>query len=534
MTLQNTLGVIPGYDPFATAGDCQLDEDAAQKAIDFFPALLRFFEGRTGPFELEAWQQAIVGNLFGWKRPDGTRRYREAFIFVPRKNGKTPLMAGLVLAMLIMDREQGAQLYSAAGDRDQASLIYRHAHEMAMRQPELNKRLQAYKTTKTITYEQRGSFFKALSSESYTKHGLNASLVVVDELHVQPNSELVDVLVTSTASRRQPLILYITTSDYERESICNAKHRYASNVRDGEIDDPSFLPVIYEASRDDDWTDSKVWAAANPNLGVSVSREYLARECVKAQENAEYENTFKRLHLNIRTEQDVRWMQMTKWDDCGGAVDEGALIGRKCFGGLDLSSKEDMTAWVLLFPPEDDGEPWKVLPRFWLPAETAAKRQRSHGVPYPTWIKEGLITTVSGERIEYDLIRKQIEDDGQRYSIVDIGADPWNLEYLRQQLPGSAKIVEFPNSYRNMSQPTKELKSLVNTGKIAHGGHKVLRWNASNVVVEVLDPETIRPSKKKSTEKIDGIVALVMALGRAMLDEGPEESVYLTRGLASL
>lgn len=311
--------LIPGYDPWSDAGDCVFDEALAAESVEFFPALLKFTEGeRAGsPFELEAWQAAIVANLFGWYRPDGTRRYREAFVFVPRKNGKSCLLAGLLLHELMRGNEPGAQLYSAAAEREQAALIYRHAAQMVAQEPELSVRCACKPSMKVIERtDGEWCMYKALSADAFTKHGLSPSFVVVDELHAHPNRELVDVLLTGTGARRQPLVVYITTADYQRPSICNEKYEYAVKVRDGSHSDPAFLPVIYEAAESDDWTDPEVWKKANPNYGISVREEYLSRECEKAKATPGYENTFRRLHLNQRTQQDVRWLSMDAWNSC--------------------------------------------------------------------------------------------------------------------------------------------------------------------------------------------------------------------------
>ncbi len=325
--------LIPGYDPRATAGDCRFDRRAAEHAVEFFHECLTFTTGqwRGQPFVLQPWQQAIIRNLFGWKRKDGTRRYREALVYVPRKNGKSEIAGGLGNLLIFADGEPGAQVYCAAADREQARLVFNAAKTMVAAEPEMAARAKVY--THAIVFEATGSVLKVVSAEAYSKHGINAHGIIIDELHAQPNRELVDVLTTSTGARRQPLIIHITTADFDREgSICNEKHDYATKVRDGVIDDPAFLPVIYEAGPDEDWTDPAVWRRVNPNLDVSLSMEYLERECRRAQETPSYENTFKRLHLNIRTQQDVRWLSLEAWDACdGAAIDERELAGRPCF-----------------------------------------------------------------------------------------------------------------------------------------------------------------------------------------------------------
>ena len=280
---------------------------------------------------------------------------------------------------------------------------------MVLAEPELLARGRVF--LNNIVVEATGSELKVVSAEAYTKHGVNAHGVIIDELHAQPNRELVDVLTTSTGARRQPLIIYITTADFDRESICNEKYDYACKVRDGIIADPAFLPVIYEAQRDDDWTSPAVWARANPNLGVSVSREYLERECRRAQETPTYENTFKRLHLNLRTQQDVRWLSIEAWDACGDEpVDESALDGQACFAGLDLSTTTDVSALALVFPDSDGTV--AVVSRFWIPGDNAEKRERRDRVPYQTWCRQGLIDMTPGNVIDYERIRSAINELG--------------------------------------------------------------------------------------------------------------------------
>lgn len=528
---ESVLKQIPGYDPFATAGDCRLDVKKAKDACDFYPECLKFIEGERAdtPFELEKWQQAITGNIFGWLRPDGTRRYREVFIYVPRKNGKTPWLAGLVCLVAFVDAEPGGQLYSAAADREQAALIYRHAAGMIAREPLMASRSKIYRTFKSIEFPDTDTIYKALSSESETKHGLNIHLAAIDELHAHPNGDLVDVLTTGTASRRQPLIIYITTADFQRESVCNQKYDYACKVRDGIIYDPYFLPVIYEAGRDDDWTDEKVWAKANPNLGVSVSVDYLRRECQRAQDSPTYENTFKRLHLNIITEQDVRWLAMDKWDACGESFDAATLAGQPCWAGLDLSSTTDITALQLFFP-----ESGKVLPYFWIPSDNAREREKRDRVPYATWARQGLIETTEGNVVDYDRIRERISQIGKEYNILGIAIDRWNSTQLQTQLAGDGfNVVQFGQGFASMTAPSKELEKRVMSADLNHGGHPVLRWMASNVSAEMDAAGNIKPSKKKSTEKIDGIVALVMAIGLSLIQQDTS-SVYETRGVLSV
>lgn len=541
-SLAEIIRLIPGYDPYATAGDCWFDVDAAQHAIDFFQhptdGVLRHIEGalKGERFVLEPWQQAITANIFGWKRKDSqgrvVRRYREVLVFVPRKNGKTPWAAALGLYVLACDDEQGQQNYIAAADREQAGMLFRHAKGMVELEPELSDRFRTYGgraeagQSRSIVYEKKGSFLRVISADAESKHGGNSHLILIDELHAQPNRELVDVLITSTVSlnRKQPLIVYITTADYDRESICNEKYDHACKVRDGILTDPSFLPVIYEASRDDDWTSPKTWKKANPNLGVSVSEEALARECKRAQETPSYVNTFLRLHLNIRTQNDVAWMDMHAWDSCGAHEPIAwrdqmlrEMEGRECFAGLDLSTTTDLTALVLAFP-EDDG--YLLLPWFWIPSENMEQRKKRDRVDYSTWARQGFISATSGNVIDYDVVRHDINELAKKYNIREIACDRWNATQIITQLAGDGlTIFPYGQGFKDMTAPTKELERAVMSGTLKHGSNPVLRWNASNVTVETDSAGNLKPSKKKSTERIDGIVAACMGIGRAMLSQ---------------
>ena len=536
---------IPGYDPLAAGAAYYFDSDAAERALGFFqgdkkgPGPLTHVKGELAgePFRLAKWQAGVVANLFGWKRKsDRTRRYRECLIFIPRKNGKTTFAAGLLLCALFNDQEPGAEVYGAAAKREQAALVFDQAAGMCRNEKVLMDRVVIYgglNQTKSIMLKDHSGSYRTISADANTAHGFNSHFVVVDELHAQPNRNLVDVLATSMGSRRQPLLVCISTSDFERPgSICNEKHAYASNVRDGVIEDPSFLPVIYEATIDDDWTDPNVWAKANPNLGVSVKREYIERECRKAQEVPGYENTFKRLHLNIRTEQAVRWLPMDAWDECAGVIDPEALRGKRCFAGLDLSNKIDLSALVLLFPDDD----YAVLPFFWVPEDTARIRESRDRVPYLQWIREGLIEATPGNVIDYAFIRHRINELKALYDIQQIGYDPWNATQLALQLKDDdgMAMVEFRQGYISMNDPSKEFEVLILARKLNHGGNPVLRWMASNATVKRDPVDNIKPDKEKAPERIDGIVATIMALGLNMVSTTEAGSVYDERGLLSL
>jgi phage terminase large subunit-like protein len=523
------LRLIPGYDPIATAGDCVFDKTTAERAVNFYHTNLRHLKGpkATKPFILEPWQQSIVCNLFGWKRPDGTRRYREVFILVPRKNGKTAFAAGTVLYVMDEDNEQGAECYSAAAERDQAALVFNDAKGMVLKSPHLSRRIKVF--TKALAIEDEGISYKAISADANTKHGYNTHFAVVDELHAQKTRELVDVLETSMGARAQPIFMHITTSDFDRPSICNEKYSYATKVRDGIIDDSTFLPVIYEAKTSDDWKSEETWKKANPNLGVSVSLEYMRTKCKKAIEEPSFTNTFKRLHLNIKTEQDVLWVPIEKWDACKRALVFDMLKGKECFAGLDLASTSDLAAFVMYFP-----ELHALWPIFWLPEETIEVRTRKARIPYKTWTEQGFIRKTDGNVTDYDVIRRDIIELRKVFNIREVAIDRWNSTQLQTQLMGDGfEVVPFGQGFASMSAPSKEFERLITANELQHDGNPVLRWMVSNVSISSDAAGNIKPARDKSTEKIDGVVSSIMGIGRALVRE-TVTSVYETRGIRTV
>jgi phage terminase large subunit-like protein len=503
------------------------DKKAADHAVTFFSKLKHSKGEWAGQgFTLEPWQQEIVEQVFGWKRADGSRRYRRVYIEVPRKNGKSTLAAGLALFMLYADGEPGAEVYSAAADRDQAAIVFEQAKAMVHNQPVLASVSESYR--RSIVYTSQGRSYKVLSADAPTKHGLNAHGIIFDELHAQPNRDLWDVLTTSTGARRQPLVVAITTAGWDRNSICWELHDYALKVRDGIVPDDSFYPAIFAAGEEDDWTSPETWQKANPSLGRTVKEDYLAAECERAKASPAYQNTFRRLHLNQWTEQADRWIDMGLWDENAG---EGEPTpGAPCFAGLDLSSTTDLSALVLLFP---EGQRYRTLCRFWIPQEGLHKRAQRDRVPYDVWVREGLVTATPGDVIDYEAIRSEINALAQTYQIKFIAFDRWNATQLATQLTGDAlTMVECGQGFASMSAPTKELMTVLLGRRLMHTKHPVLRWMASNMTVVQDAAGNLKPDKANSTGRIDGIVSLIMALRLATLDEGP--SVYESRGLVEV
>jgi phage terminase large subunit-like protein len=565
--VEEVLHHIPGYNPWDQAGDAWLDHDAAIRAINFFPEKLKHIEGaaRGEPFILRQWQAAIVGNLFGWKRKDDAgrvvRRYRKSFIMVGRGNGKSPLAAGIVLYAFYEDNEPGAQCFLAAGQREQAGTLFRNAQGMVEQDKGLLSRTDIYAGAQhrsLILKSDPLSFCKVIPADAKGQHGGIPHCAIIDELHVQESPDLLYVFETAMAKkvRAQPLLVMITTSDYERPSICNEVYDQAAKVRDNGGDkgkpgySPSFLPVIYEADKDDAWQDESVWIKANPNLGVSVQLDSLREACQKAQENPAFENEFRRLHLNQRTSQDKRIIVMDEWKRCAGERSlkelREFLKGKPCVGGLDLASMEDLASLALIFPLED--EEIAILSWSWCPADKVKRRARMQ-VPYDVWAKQGLLQPTDPSQIAYEDIRATFDALTTEFDIRNVGVDP-----AAGGKPFAASLCEdygetfapiIPQTLGNLSGPFKEFLRRIKMGKVIHAGNSLLAWQAGNVaayykgtiptgadLADHLDKVPIMPSKQASADKIDAIAAIVDAfatMGENPVDSG--KSVYETRGV---
>lgn len=508
--------------------------EAADRAVNFFKRLLHHTKGEWAgkPFALLPWQENdILRPLFGTLNDDGLRQYRTAYIELPKKNGKSEVAAGIALYLLVADNEEGAEVYGAAGDRDQALIVFAVARDMVQMEPRLSKRLKVIESTKRIIDLQSRSVYRALSAEAYTKHGFNCHGIVFDELHVQPNRDLWDTLTKGTAARRQPLTFAITTAGYDRNSICWEQHQYAEQVRQGIISDPSFFGYIRAADEGDDWQDEAVWHKANPSLGVTIKLDYFRTEAKRALEVPAYENTFKRLHLDIWTQQETRWLPIAKWDASASVVDADALRGRDCYGGLDMASTTDIAAFALVFPVEND---FLVLMHFWIPEENMQERVRRDRVPYDLWVRQGYITATPGNVIDYATIQSDIKTLSEVYHILDMGFDRWGAIQLTQGLQDAGMtVVPVGQGFASMSAPTKELLNLVMATRLHHGGNPVLRWMADNMVVSTDAAANLKPNKEKSTEKIDGMVALIMSIDRATRQEN-QSSKYEEVGMLVL
>jgi len=517
------------------AANSHYDEEAANFAVAFIEQLCHT-KGTWAekPFRLLPWQEQIIRDLFGVLKPNGYRQFNTAYIEIPKKNGKSELAAAIALLLTCADGEQRAEVYGCAADRQQASIVFEVAADMVRMCPALSKRVKILGSQKRIQYLPTNSFYQVLSAEAYSKHGFNIHGVVFDELHTQPDRKLFDVMTKGSGdARMQPLYFLITTAGSDTNSICYETHQKAEDILAGRKHDSTFYPVIYGAADSDDWTDPEVWKKANPSLGETISMEKVAAACESARQNPSEENTFRQLRLNQWVKQSVRWMPMEKWDACAFPVDEEELEGRVCYGGLDLSSTTDVTAFVLVFPPRDEEEKYIVLPYFWVPEDTLDLRVRRDHVPYELWERQGSLMTTEGNVIHYGFIEKFIEDLGSRFNIREIAFDRWGAVQMVQNLEEAGfTVVPFGQGFKDMSPPTKELMKLVLEKKIAHGGHPVLRWMMDNIFIRTDPAGNIKADKEKSTEKIDGVIATVMALDRAIrCGNNTDASVYDERGI---
>lgn len=511
------------------------DKDAADYAVMFIESLCHTKGTWAGkPFELIDWQEQIIRDLFGVLKPNGYRQFNTAYIEIPKKQGKSELAAAVALLLLCGDGEERAEVYGCAADRNQAKIVFDVAVDMVRFCPALSKRVKILESQKKITYLPTNSSYQVLSADVANKHGFNTHGVIFDELHTQPNRKLFDVMLQGSGdARMQPLYFLITTAGNDTNSICYEVHQKAIDIAEGRKVDPTFYSVIYGAAEEEDWTDPKVWKKANPSLGITVGIDKVKAACESAQQNPGEENAFRQLRLNQWVKQSVRWMPMDKWDACAFPVSEDDLEGRICYGGLDLSSTTDITAFVLVFPPLDEEDKYYILPYFWIPEETLDLRVRRDHVPYDLWEHQGTLMTTEGNVVHYGYIEKFIEQLGERFNIREIAFDRWGAVQMVQNLEGMGfTVVPFGQGFKDMSPPTKELMKLVLEEKIAHGGHPVLRWMMDNIFIRTDPAGNIKADKEKSTEKIDGAIATIMGLDRAIRcgnDTGA--SVYDSRGL---
>ncbi|MFM0601849.1 terminase large subunit [Streptococcus suis] len=512
------------------------DKVKADRAVTFINNLSHTKGKWAGKrFDLLPWQEQIVRDLFGIVKEDGNRQFLTAYIEIPKKNGKSELAAAIALYLLYADNEASAEVYGAACDRNQASIVFDVAKQMVQMSRPLEKRSKIMGATKRIVNYSNAGFYQVLSAETGTKHGLNVSGLVFDEIHAQPNRHLYDVLTKGSGdAREQPLFFIITTAGTDRNSICYELHTKALDILNGRKKDTSFYPVVYGLSDEDDWNDEANWRRANPSLGHTIGIDRVREAYQQALDNPAEENVFKQLRLNMWTSSSVAWIPEHVYAKGNDPIQYESLKGRSCYAGLDLSSTSDITAFVLVFPPRFEEENYIVLPFFWLPEDTLELRCRRDHVLYDVWERQGYIKTTEGNVVHYGFIEKFIEDLLEIYHIKEIAYDRWNATHMVQNLEGMGlTMVPFGQGYKDMSPPSKELYKLMLEGKIQHGGHPVLKWMGQNVVMRQEPAGNIKPDKEKLVEKIDGIVALIMGLDRCIRHQNDEGSVYDERGILS-
>lgn len=449
------------------------------------------------------------------------------------KTHNSELAAAIALYLLYADNEPSAEVYGAACDRNQASIVFDVARQMVEMSPALMRRSKIRSAGKRIINYRNAGFYQVLSAETGTKHGLNVSGLVFDEIHAQPNRKLYDVLTKGSGdAREQPLFFIITTAGNDKNSICYELHTKALDLMAGRKKDATFYPVVYGLEHEEDWTDEANWYKANPSLGHTIQIDRVREAYRNAVENPAEENVFKQLRLNIWTSASIRWIPEQVYDKGSLPIDRDSLRGRMCYGGLDLSSTSDITALVLAFPPRSDDEKYILLPFFWLPEDTLELRCHRDHVLYDVWQKQGFIQTTKGNVIHYGFIEKFIERLGETYNIREIAYDRWNATQMVQNLEDMGfTMVPFGQGFKDMSPPSKELFKLLMEGNILHGGNPVLKWMAGNVVMRQDPAGNIKPDKEKSVEKIDGIVASIMALDRCIRNGIGSGSVYDERGV---
>lgn len=510
------------------------DKKKADRAVTFIENLCHTKGKWAGtPFWLLPWQEQLIRDIFGIVKPDGNRQFRTAFVEICKKVGKSELAAAVALYLLYADNEPSAEVYGAAADRQQASIVFDVAKQMIEMSPALMKRSKLMGATKRIVNYSNAGYYQVLSAEVGGKHGFSVSGLVFDEIHTQPNRQLYDVLTKGSSDARQnPLHFIITTAGNDRHSIAYELHTKAVDILEGRRVDPTFYPVVYGLKDDEDWEDEANWYKVNPSLGYTVDIERLRDAYREAKQNPADEITFKWLRCNMWVSSTVAWIPDAIYMRGNEPIDMDALAGRDCYAGLDLSSTGDITALVLIFPPRDEEEKYVLLPYFWIPEETIPRRVKANSVPYDIWEKQGYIMSTEGNVIHYDFIEKFIMDLSEKYHILEIAVDRWNATQMIQNLEGEGfTIVPFGQGFSSMSAPTKEFYRLLMEGRIIHGGNPVLRWMAGNVVIDTDPAGNIKVTKAKSKEKIDGIVAAIMALDRCIRQEGQSGSVYDERGL---
>lgn len=512
------------------------NQERALEPIEFIQMLKLTDDFYGQPFILPKWQHEIIWDVYGTVNENGYRQYRMVYLEIPKKNGKTTLIAGLGVYHLSCDGP-GGQIYCCAADRKQAELVYNAAVSMIEQNEDLQEILKITDSRKEIKNTITGTVMKVLSAEAYTKHGINPTVVIFDELHAQPNRELYDTMTFGAgAARKEPLWWIITTAgnDPDKKSIGWEVHEQARKIIDGELQDPSWYAKIYNAPDDADIFDEENWYKANPSLGITINIETVRQEAVSARNSEAAERLFRWLRLNqwVSVKQ-IGWLPLTLWDTTTGQWSKSELVGKKCYPGMDLSSTIDLTGLALVFPPQEGLDEWRVLLEGWIPEDNMTERIHRDGVPYDRWVKQGFLHATPGDVVDYDFVEARILTLSKQYKFIIGGTDPWNSRMLTQRLQREGvEFLEVIQNMANMSPPMKEIERLLRSGRFTHEDNPLARWCFGNVITAVDGNENIKPMKNKSKDRIDLIVAWINAMSIAMRQE--KESVYEQRGMRSL
>lgn len=521
---------LPNYDAIKTAGSAVWCADSARHAINFIEGLCHFTEGVWAgkPFVLLPWQRAVVGNLYGWIRPDGTRRFRQCHILIPRKSGKTELAAALALYHLLADDEPTPEVIGIARDRAQAALCLKRATMMRGHEPLITQKTEVYQGR--IVAPSIYGVYKVHSADAPSAHGLNVSAAIADEIHAMENRrDLWEAVMTAMGARRQPLMISITTAGVLRESLEHDLFQYAQRVCEGTIENPSFLPCLHYADKDAPFDSEETWKKANPSLGHTTTVEWYEQESKRAKDQPSYESPFRTFYLCQHITAASRWIRMDEWDACKEEIDAAKLAGLPCYLGLDLAQTTDLSSISAVWIDDD-----RIYVRNWnyAPEVGAEVRSRRDGVPYLEWARRGWLTLTEGDTTDYSYILAQVLAIAQQYKVRVVAYDPYNAQNLAHEIESKGlSVVRVPQTFLNLSTPTRMWERAVTGRKLSHDGNPVLTWAMSNTVVDRDASDNPRPSKKKSTERIDPVVASIIAVAASLHDERQGASVYEQRGL---
>lgn len=524
-------------DERALLNGAYFDVAAAERVRGFYSDLLVHSKGKFAgdPFTLLDWQYLdVIGPIYGWMRADGSRRYRRAYVEIPKKNGKSTIASGVGLYHLVADREPGAEVYLAAADRDQASIVYNEAANMVEASADLLAILKVRRSTKLILYEDLNSKLEAIAADADSAEGKNASALILDEVHAWRGREFFESLLYSGRAREQPLIFMITTAGDDMTGVCYEEHEKALRIMNGEEFDDRYFGYVRAAGVGDDWKSPATWAKANPSLGVTIKEDEFAADCAEAVGNPRKENAFKRYGLDLWVGASEAWISTEVWGACYEAFQESQLADLDAWGGIDLSRTQDLSALVWIVPVD---ELYYVVERLFMPKDLIREKEKTDKVPYGAWVEEGFITATDGNVVDYKYIRAAVRRDAELFTVAEIGFDPYNAEYLcNQQLrdEDGLETIAVGQGMPKMGPPSTAFESLLKQRRIRHRNNPCLNTMVGNAVAREDENKNIKPSKRRSRGRIDGLIALLIGLSRALPAEGAGGSYYDDNDLESI